>query len=302
MMNLLLAGNFEYTKEQLNILKNAGYKVFLMQDERGRLPLEASEIDVVVCNWLFTHYNIKEFENLKYIQLLSAGMERIPVDYIKDKGIGLSNARGVYSIPMAEYAVCGVLQLLKQSRFFIKNQQEKKWEKNRKLEELSNKTVAIIGMGSVGIEVANRFKVFAREVIGFDINCEIKSEYSIYDIEEFDNKLSDFDILIFTVPISANTRHFLNQDRIQKMRQNAIVVNISRGGIVDEAALLNAINAGKIRGAVLDVFEEEPLVNSEIWQNENVIVTPHNSFVSDRNNERMWNVIMNNLIDTIEKD
>ena len=99
---------------------------------------------------LFLSHPIEKFTNLRYIQLTSAGFDRVPMEYVKVHNIEIRNARGVYSIPMAEFALCGVLQLYKQSRFFMENQKARTWEKHRRLLELSGKTVCIIGCGSVG--------------------------------------------------------------------------------------------------------------------------------------------------------
>jgi phosphoglycerate dehydrogenase-like enzyme len=196
---------------------------------------------------------------------------------------------------MAEYAVCGVLQLMKQTRFFIENQDNKKWIKNRELLELSNKTVGIVGFGSVGREVAKKFSSFTDNILGFDISNDIKSEYKVFNITQLDMMLKDINILIFTVPITQNTKGYMNYYRMSQMPRQSIIVNLSRGGIVAEKDLLKVINDGTMLGAVLDVFEEEPLNNDEIWECKEIIITPHNSFVSDRNNERMWNVIAENL-------
>ena len=102
--------------------------------------------------------------------MTSAGLDRVPVGYINEKGIKLFNAKGVYGIPMAEYAVCGVLQLYKNTEFFYKNQQKGVWQKNRNLLELYGKTVCIFGCGNVGQECAKRFKAFGCKVIGLDIS------------------------------------------------------------------------------------------------------------------------------------
>lgn len=299
-MNILLAGNYNYSKEQIEFLKKMKLNIYLMTNEEESLPLNAESIDMVVCNWLFKYHSIQKFKNLKYIQLLSAGLERVPLEYINKNQIVLKNAKDVYSIPMAEFAICGILQLIKKSKFFLKNQEKKIWEKNRNLLELSEKNVAIIGMGSIGSEIAKRIEGFVKEVVGFD-KKNIESKYKIYPINDLDMSIAKYDILIFTVPITKETIHLLNMSRVEKMNKGTIVVNVSRGGVIDERALLYGIEKGKIFGAVLDVFEEEPLVKDEIWENENIIVTPHNSFVSDLNHERMWKVIFNNIEEYVQK-
>ena len=294
-MNILLAGNFKYNLEHINYLEKMGFKLFFLEKESDRLPLEAATIDVVVCNWLFVYHDITDFKRLKYIQLLSAGVDRVPVKYITEHGIELHNARGVYSIPMAEYAVCGVLQLIKHTRFFAENQNKRKWVKDRGLLELSDRTIGIVGFGSVGQEVAKKFSSFTNKIMGFDIYDSICSEYDVFNVDKLDDMLKDIDVLIFTVPITDKTKGYFNYSRMSKMPQNSIIVNISRGGVVVEKDVVKAISDGILLGAVLDVFDGEPLTNDELWDCKNIIITPHNSFVSNRNDERMWNVIIDNL-------
>ena len=131
-MKLLLTGAFNWSFEQLNILKDEGWEICFSEREDTQLNINVLDADAAVCNWLFANHSIKRFHRLKCIQLLSAGLDRVPLEYIKEHNIELYNARGVYSVPMAEFAVCGVLQLLKCSREFYDKQ---------KLHILGKKTV-----------------------------------------------------------------------------------------------------------------------------------------------------------------
>ena len=146
-----------------------GHEVVFMQYEKDALPCEYEWVEGVICNGLFLSHPIEKFPNLRYIQLTSAGFDRVDLDYVKVHGIEIHNARGVYSIPMAEFAICGVLQLYKQSAFFREDQRQHLWEKHRGLLELSGKTVLIVGCGSVGNECAKRFSAFGCQVIGVDL-------------------------------------------------------------------------------------------------------------------------------------
>ena len=121
-MKLLVTGAWNCTEEQLKAVENLGHEIFFMQNEKDALPIPHETVEGVIGNGIFLHHDIKTFENLKYIQLTSAGFDRVPLDYISEKNIKIFNARGVYSIPMAEFALCGVLQLYKKSRFFFDNQ------------------------------------------------------------------------------------------------------------------------------------------------------------------------------------
>ena len=218
------------------------------------------------------------------------------MDYIKQHNIEIHNARGVYSIPMAEFAIAGVLQIYKQNRFFYENQKEHKWEKHRGLLELLEKKVCIVGCGSVGTECAKRFKAFGCSVMGVDIKPYQNELYdSMLPLDSLDDALMKADITILTLPLTEETRRFINADRFAAMKNGAVLVNISRGAIIDTDALIVALNT-HLGSAVLDVFDEEPLYESSpLWDMRNVIITPHNSFISDKNNARLRELVINNL-------
>lgn len=295
-MNLLVTGAFDCTEKELNMLRERGYEVVFMQQEKSPLPCEAGWVEGIIGNGIFLSHSIEQFTSLRYIQLTSAGFDRVPMDYVEQHGIEIHNARGVYSIPMAEFALCGVLQLYKQSGYFYKNQKAHKWEKHRGLTELYGKQVCIVGCGSVGTECAKRFKAFGCSVVGVDIKPYQNELYdSMLPLNSLDEALMQADVTVLTLPLTEDTRRLINEDRFTAMKHGAVLVNIARGAIIDTDALITALNT-HLGGAVLDVFEEEPLVkNSPLWDMGNVIITPHNSFVSDGNHARMLDVIMNNL-------
>lgn len=294
--NILLTGAFAYSDEDIKDIESLGFKTDFIQFEKDNVKYP-EKYDAVICNGLFLYNDIKKFANLKYIQLTSAGYDRVPMDYINEKGISIYNARGVYSIPMAEWAVMSALELYKSSRYFFENQSKKIWQKKRDIRELYNNKVAVIGCGSIGTEIAKRFKAFGCEIISIDI-APPKSEY--YDryvmTDQMDTILPYVDIVISSVPLTDKTHHMLNADSFSKMKDDAILINLSRGSVVDESALIHALKQNKLYGVVLDVFEEEPLSSdSELWDFENVIITPHNSFIGNGNGKRMFDLIINNL-------
>lgn len=296
-MKLLLTGAFKYGKNQLDMLKLLGFDIVFVQDESAPLQIEVSDIDAVVCNGLFLYNDIKKFKNLKFIQLTSAGLDRVPLNYIKERGIKIFNAKGVYSIPMAEWVVLKILEIYKKSRGFYDAQREYKWEKQRDLLELTDKTATIIGFGDVGKEVAKRLKAFGVKVIGIgrqEIESQLIDEY--YLINRIDDVMRKSDIVILTLPLTKETTHLISAKRISNMKDNSVLVNVSRGGVIDEAALIETLQSGKFLGVALDVFDEEPLrAGNPLWNFSRLILTPHNSFISDKTNQRLFNVIENNL-------
>ena len=294
-MNLLVTGAWYDGKNCITELEARGHTVMFMQYEKDELPCSYEWVEGVVCNGLFLSHPIEKFTNLRYIQLTSAGFDRVDMDYVKAHGIEIHNARGVYSIPMAEFALSGVLQLYKQAAFFRENQKRHLWEKHRGLLELAGKKVMIVGCGSVGNECAKRFAAFGCEVTGVDLFPREDSLYSkILPLDKLDDTLITADIVVLTLPLSEQTRHLMNDNKLILLKDGAVLVNIARGAIVDTEALINHID--RLGGAVLDVFEEEPLIdNSPLWDKPNVILTPHNSFVGKGNGERLREIIIGNL-------
>lgn len=296
-MNLLITGAWQGAKEHIPELESMGHSVAFLQQEKDQLPCEAAWVEGMVCNGLFLHHSIEGFPNLRFIQLTSAGFDRVDMRYAAEHGIEVHNARGVYSIPMAEYAVSGVLQLYKEARFFAGNQHARRWEKHRGLKELFGKTVLILGCGSVGTECAKRYSAFGCRVIGCDIAPREDAAYeAMLPLLRLDELLPEADVLVLTVPLTPETERIMDRCRLGLLPESAVLVNISRGKALDEEALIEQLSAGGLSGAVLDVFETEPLEeDSPLWSMDNVILTPHNSFVGEGNGERMWNVIGRNL-------
>lgn len=294
-MNLLVTGAWSDGKNCITELEAMGHTVVFMQYEKDELPCSYEWVEGVVCNGLFLSHPIEKFTNLRYIQLTSAGFDRVDMDYVKAHGIEIHNARGVYSIPMAEFALSGVLQLYKQAAFFRENQKRHLWEKHRGLLELAGKKVLVVGCGSVGNECAKRFAAFGCEVTGVDLYPREDGFYSkVLPLDKLDDTLITADIVVLTLPLSEQTRHLMNDNKLSLLKDGAVLVNIARGAIVDTEALINHID--RLGGAVLDVFEEEPLIdNCQLWDKPNVILTPHNSFVGEGNGERLRENISTNL-------
>jgi phosphoglycerate dehydrogenase-like enzyme len=296
-MKLLLTGAFNYEESHLDRIRMLGYDVIFVQDERLPLDMDVSEIEGVVCNSLFLYNDIRQFNKLRFIQLTSAGFDRIPLDYIEDQGIDLFNAKGVYSIPMAEWVVLKVLEISKKSREFHHAQINHRWEKQRELLELTDKTASIIGFGSVGEEVAKRLRGFGVKLIGVG-RRRLQSPYleEYFTIDQLNRVLAKSDIVIVVLPYTVETHHLINSNRIANMRDGSILINVSRGGVLEEVALLKAIKKDKFLGVALDVFEEEPLPKeSPLWDQKEVFISPHNSFVSDKVRERLFGLIIKNL-------
>lgn len=153
----------------------------------------------------------------------------------------------------------------------------------------------IVGAGSVGRACADRFRAFGCEIIGVNRRTAVDGFDKIYSISDIRAAVSAGDIVIFCLPLTKETEHIANAELFSAMKDGAVIVNISRGGIIDTDALITELKSGRLRAA-LDVFEQEPLdAGSELWDLPNAVITPHNSFVGDGNRARLFSLIISNL-------
>lgn len=296
-MKLLLTGLIPYTPEQILKLESLGYETILLADEKAELTFDPASIDAAVCTNLFLHHDIALFTNLKRIQLTMSGTDRAPVDEIRRRGIELYNARDVYSIPIAEWVVLKVLEIYKKSRVYYQQQENREWLGHANQYELFGKTATIVGYGSIGREVAKRLQPFGVRTIGVH-RRSVDPKYldDLVLIDQLDQALEQSDIVVLAVPISPDTRHLFDRERLHRIKPGAVLVNIARGPVIDEPDLVEALAEGHFMGVALDVFETEPLPpDSPLWKMENVIVTPHNSNASDGVLGRLYEVMLKNM-------
>ncbi len=300
-MNVLVTGAFQLNESERAALEAAGHQVFLHPDERAEVD-RPERFDAVVCNGLFLYNRIERFTRLRLIQLTSAGLDRVPLDYIRAHGIELRSAAGVYSVPMAEFAVGGILQLYKRSRFFSENRRAHRWEKHRGLEELSGKRVCVLGCGDVGREAAKRLAAFGCRVTGVNRSVRALPEFeTVLPIDRLPEAAAQSDILLCAIALTEQTRGVVSREIFDRLPAGAVFVNVARGALADEATLIAWLQRGG--RAVLDVFEEEPLPESSpLWEMENVVLTPHNSFVGEGNRERLAERVMKRLLNRRDAD
>lgn len=295
-MNLLICGSWQGADDYFDEICAMGHEIAFLQQERDKLPVEPAWVEGVIGNGFFLYHPIQDLVNLKYIQVISAGLDRVPVDEVRRRGITLKNARGVYSGPMAEHAVWAALTLYRQRAYYMNNQAGHVWNKLRSIPELAGKTVCILGCGSVGTACAERFGGMGCRVIGVNRTPRDNAAFEkIFAFAELAAALSEADIVVVTLPLNDETRYLLDAERLAQMKDDAILINIARGPLVDTEALLAALDR-RLGGAALDVFETEPLpADSPLWEHPKLLLTPHNSFMGEHNAERLNAVIIRNL-------
>lgn len=270
---------------------------FLPGDETQYYADDFSDVDAVVCYRFFCFNDITRFPALKFIQLTSHGTEHMPLDYIREHDIALFDARGTYSAPIAEFALGGVLQLYKAAPQFVRQQTARVWQQNRSLRELSGREVCIVGTGSIGTECARRFRAMGCRVTGLCRHPQPKEDFDrICPMAQLDAILTESDIVILALPLNAESRGLFDARRFSCMKPGAVLVNVARGPVVNTAALAEALRSGRLSGAFCDVFETEPLPeDSPLWDLENLIITPHNSFNGEHNMDRLFELLYTNI-------
>lgn len=296
-MKLLVAKKNGMSEAELSKLAALGFELVQGANDIRHYEGDTSDIDAVICYQFFSHNDIDAFPNLKVIHLTSAGYDHMPLDYLRERGIALYNNRGAYSAPIAEFVLGGVLQLYKEAAYFRGQVAARGWKQLGRLRELSGKNVTILGAGSIAAEISKRFAAMGCFVTALCRKPKPDPDFhAVRSVAELDEILPETDIMILAAPLNEGTYHIMNTKRFALMKKGGVFVNIARGGLADTAAMVDALESGALSGAVLDVFEEEPLpAEHPLWDMENVIFTPHNSFAGEFNGRRTFDNIHRDL-------
>lgn len=295
---------FKYTNEEFKNLEDLGYDIIFEDEKDFSFTNDMKDAEVLVCFDPFKKLDINELPNLKWIQLLSAGINQVPIEKILNQNIILTNNRGGYSIPIAEWIVLKTLEMYKNSKKFYEKQNNKKWKMDTSLLELYGKTVGFIGTGSIAQEAAKRFEGFGVNIVGINYSGRNPDHFhKCYSIDKIEKVIDQLDLIIIAAPYTEKTHHLINEDLFRKMKDGAYLINIARGSIIDENALIHNLKTGKIKKAALDVFEVEPLPeDSPLWNMDNVIISPHNSWASEMNSRRRYEIAYKNMKRYINKE
>ena len=296
MLNIKIAiiGNFDKTYIDL-IKQQSDYEVELYS--KGDISTKDAEI-LVGIGFIneYTASSIMNSKKIKWIHILAAGVENLPFKEIKQKNIIVTNSTGIHGIPISEH-VFGMLLNFTRNLFMFQEQKKQKIWKQQIGTELCGKTMGIVGLGSIGCEIARKAKAFDMKVIGIKKNkVPLENVDCVYASEELQEVLLQSDFVVIALPSTPLTKKLISKKEFESMKDGAYFVNISRGQIVDEASLIEALKNGKLKGACLDVFEEEPLsLDSEIWDIGNVIISPHLASLSPAYFDRAFKLFLYNL-------
>jgi phosphoglycerate dehydrogenase-like enzyme len=215
------------------------------------------------------------------------------------KRVAITTSSGVHAVPLAEFAVLGLLAVAKELPRLIAGQRARAWpEVHQPLRELSGQTLLLVGLGEIGREVARLGKALGMRTVGFRRTQGPPPEWvdEVHGPERLAELAGRADAMVVSLPLTDETAGLVDRATIERLPAGCIFVNVGRGGVVDEPALVDALADRRIAGAVLDVFATEPLpADSPLWTLPNVLVTPHAAALSPRENERIVELFVDNL-------
>jgi len=271
------------------------------QAARARLDTLLADSEVILSNPMVPGDILKRAPKLRWLQLTSAGVDRLlEAPVVRTPAVDVTTASGIHAVPISEFVVGAMLAFAKGFPRALRAQDEGRW--NAYLpDELEGKTVGILGMGAIGSRVAALAYAFGMEVLAIrrSVGSRHKGDGHVAEFmppSELPYLLGESDYVVVAVPLTDESRHMIGEAELRSMKPTAVIVNIARGAVIDEPALIRALKEGWVGGAALDVFEQEPLpAQSDLWNLPNVLLTPHVSGGTPRYMERAIDLFCDNL-------
>lgn len=268
--------------------------------EEALTALETADTFVVnPANWDDSF--VDRLDDGDWIQATSTGYDAFPLARLRERGVTLTNAAGNYAPVVSEHAFAMMLALSRKLPTLLDRQRERDWDRSIGLEatDWAERTMTVLGLGTIG-------ESLARKGVGFDMTVYgVKRHPDAYEgslpvdrvlsPERLPPVLPETDVLVVTVPLTEDTYHLVSTETFDELPSTAMLINVARGAVVDEVALVEALDSGSIAAAGLDVFETEPLpIESPLWRRDDVLVTPHVAGRSDRFGERFASLFFEN--------
>ncbi|GGN10065.1 D-2-hydroxyacid dehydrogenase [Halarchaeum nitratireducens] len=266
-------------------------------DDRAYVVRDAADLDD--CDAVVTLYHHDAFPDaVEWVHCVRSGYDDFPLDAYEDAGVLVTNSTGVAGDLVGESAIALVLSLAKGLHLYRDQQAEREWSRLpvERPFELGRSSACVVGLGQLGGGVASRVNALGMSVTGVDVRpvSQLGLE-AVHDVVQLERAVAESRFVVLTTPLTPDTRGLVDADVFAAMRDDAYLVNVSRGAVVDQDALLAALDAGEIAGAALDVFDEEPLpASSPLWDRDDVVVTPHAAAQSDNHGEKLARLVETN--------
>ena len=263
----------------------------------------ASEADVLVISGLWTDNLLKIAPGLRFIQTISAGYEQFPLDQLRTRAIRVANASGVNADAVSHHAMGLVLALVRQLHHARDQQHKRHWrpmisDLSQREDDLCGQTMLIVGLGEIGSRLAKLAKAFEMKVVGVkqDVASHDGTADEVYAPDQLQLVLSRADFVVLCCPLNRLTREMIDATAFSAMKASAQLVNVARGGCVQEKALAAALTKGQIAGAAIDHFQDEPLgAQSPFWAMENLIITPHSAGETRKYEDNVIDILIENI-------
>ena len=244
---------------------------------------------------------VRKAPGLKWLHVFNAGVDHPIYTEMLQRGVRLTTSAGTTAIPIAQTAIAGLLMLARNFPRWLDAQRERRWDPVRPPHfprDLAGQTVLVFGLGSIGSEIARLARALGLKVIGIRRSPQQPGDPvdEMHPPQKLPDLLPRADWLVIASPLTTETRGMVNADLLARLPPGAHIINIGRGEIIDETAMIEALHSGRLGGAYLDVFEKEPLpAESPLWDLPNVIISPHNSAAASGNDERVYQLFVANL-------
>ncbi|MBT3373794.1 MAG: D-2-hydroxyacid dehydrogenase [Rhodospirillaceae bacterium] len=291
-----------YQLSTLFDLRQTGIKHFQTwthDDLRARI----GEGDVLVISGYWKNELLPDADKLRFAQVCGAGYDMFDLDAVRAKGVRLAHASGINVNGVSDHAMALLLALTRQIHTGRDNQRKGIWrgmisDLAKREDELPGKTMVIYGMGKIGSRLARLAKAFDMTVLGLkrDVSTQIEHVDELHPSEALVDLLPRADVTVLTCPLTEETRNVIDGPALAAMKPSSYLINVARGGCVDEAALVEALRGGAIAGAGIDVTVPEPLAPaSDLWGLENVILTPHTGGETTKYEDNVIDILLENL-------
>ena len=294
-MKIVMHDQFPITEELMAMVRQVAPGATIVAATKENIAAELVDADI-----FYGWHPPEVFANaakLRWIQSSAAGLDRLLIPAVVERGITITNASGLHAAAVAETAWALTLAIGRGLHVYFRQQQQHIW-KWGPLYDMSGSTAGIIGFGGIGRQFARVAKAFDMRVIAVDLHPREKPSdvAELWSMQGLENLLGQSDVVLISCPYTPESRYLITRDRLALMKSTAILVNIARGGIVDETALADALRGGRLAGAGLDVCEFEPLpADSPLWDVPNLLISPHCGGVSSHRMHKLVKFFSDNL-------
>jgi phosphoglycerate dehydrogenase-like enzyme len=298
----VLTGRDAFSSMRDRILAVAPETRLIPVNAEGVADEPVDEVEVLLRGWSLGGDQLDRFvgraPKLRWIHSVSVGVESVLTPCVRLRSLTITNGRHVFDQPIAEYVLTMILAVCRRLPQLLDLQRERTWQPLEAL-EVGETTIGLIGLGGIACEIGRLLAPFRPRIVAVRRHPEAGSIDGVELLggtEALPSLLGQSDFVILALPLTAESQEIINDDTLSQMKRGSWLINVSRGGLVDESALVRALRMGPIGGAVLDAFRDEPLAESSpLYRLSNCIVTPHTSWSSDAVLDRTFDVFCDNL-------